>query len=129
MKDGSAKLQIDLNHLLVLAPGQEDVPGPAIGLPYYFSPEEFATQGTYNQMVDIYAFGVLLNEMFKQKRPWSDIDSSKIASFVMQGERELIGECPKDVAACIRACWNAVPHKRPHILEIVKFLTSKITTS
>ena len=56
------------------------------GTPAFMAPELFEGR-PYNGKVDVYAFGVLLNEMFTLQKPWSHDEPDIVKEAVLQGKR------------------------------------------
>lgn len=121
MDDYSAKLAIDLNHLYEgdLCTNTNEL----VGFPQYKSPEQHSGE-TYGSSSDVFAFGVLMNEMFKRKRPWSDTQTLKIGPRVINGDRETTSCCPDDIASLITRCWAQDPKYRPTLGSIKNDLHS-----
>ncbi|CAM9700451.1 unnamed protein product [Chrysoparadoxa australica] len=93
------------------------------GTPAYMSPELLANK-PFTRAVDIYAFGMLLWELFTQEIPYYGLEVADIRDVVMSGERPSIprGECPVAIRELIRDCWDADPSARPTAKTLIEEL-------
>jgi len=91
---------------------------------------------------DVYAFGVLLWEMFTCRKPFANLDGGgggggagagggaavdphEIAQRVVGGARPIIpADCPATLAALIARCWSPEPSARPEMEGVAKELAS-----
>jgi hypothetical protein len=118
-----AKLFTDVLHCYFLT-GTEVPPGvEPVGQPQYLSPEEFDKESPVTTKTDVFAFGVLLCEIYSQKKPWRDVQSTKIADKVLAGERSPISELtPQPVQVIITECLQQDPTIRPTMSQVVQRL-------
>jgi serine/threonine-protein kinase CTR1 len=90
------------------------------GTPHYMAPE-LIQERPYNCSVDVYAFGILLWEMFTRRIPFDGWDPSDIVRKVIAGERPELPETglPNCARTLIPKCWHQDAMRRPHanILE------------
>lgn len=75
--------------------------------------------------IDVYAYGVILCEMFNQSVPFSNMNPFQIGLKVLNGERpQISSNCPVKLKELIENCWKTNPNERPtfeHIrVEILK---------
>ena len=122
----TAKIGIELNHCYYLQDG-EIVSRKGIGcvgLPQYKSPEEFANL-PQSKKVDVYAYGVLLAELYSGKKPWRETISAKICQAVTEHNHrpDLPENAPQLILGLINQCWSRIPDERPSFDQIVKILT------
>ena len=92
-----------------------------IGTPYYMAPERF-NSNYYSEKVDVYAFGVLLCELYTGTRPYSDLQLTQqqiIYKVCNEDLRPDISVIPATLAQLINDCWNPRPKLRPSFLEII----------
>jgi ubiquitin-protein ligase len=121
----SAKLCIDVKHCYYLQEGETQTPESvkSVGLPQYMSPEEFEEGTKQSNKVDVYAFGVFLCELYTQKKPWREVQSTKIREKVLAGERPFIADSvPKAVQDLIQECWQQDPNTRPSMIQVINKL-------
>jgi len=75
------------------------------GTPCYMAPELFENR-SFNKTVDVYAFGVLLWELFAMELPFKMLDVQEIRRRVCNGERPRIPSyCSPRVTRLIERCW------------------------
>ena len=94
----------------------------ATGTPVYMAPEQWDEE-RLTAKVDVYAFGVMLNEMETATRPWQGA-----GNMMAIGRRVCRGDRPTPVArgavgALIARCWAAEPEGRPAMVEVVRELS------
>jgi len=97
---------------------------PQAGTPAYMAPE-LIEGGPYNKSVDVYAFAVLLSEMFTGQIPFYMIDSAELRRKVVAGDRPRLPSfgCPKRCISMISRCWSPRPDDRDEFPTIVDELT------
>ncbi len=92
----------------------------------WLSPE--ALSGRFSVYSDIYAYGVLLWEIFSYgARPYGDLINSVVAKHIL--ERQLLQrpeKCPEWVYTLMKQCWNQQPSKRPLFHSIEKEVSAKL---
>ena len=96
--------------------------GPGIGTDWYMAPEQWGTMKLTSK-VDVYAFGVLLNEMLTNVGPEKafdlepyDYDLRKaVVDWNLRPEPVADGEA---VAALIRSCWQGNAEERPSMSAV-----------
>jgi len=100
------------------------------GTPAYMAPE-LLSNGVFSGKVDVYAFGVLLWEIYHAEVPWRSHDAGDIMQAVGKGDRPEINEydCAPAVVDLIRACWHADPARRPtfrHVVDDLRDIEAKV---
>jgi hypothetical protein len=117
-----------------LAKRSSDVTSQAFakGTPPYMAPEVFgATIGSVpiTPMIDVYAYGILLNELMTEQKPFEGCDLEEIARRVLQGERpeKFTPKSPHDVVrTALRTvcdvCLDTDPTRRPTFKTLVSDL-------
>jgi len=88
------------------------------------APELFQ-EAAYSAKVDIYAFGVLLNEMLTRQRPFGDLAApGEIRARVLEGGRpDLYRGQPSGAQSLVERCWAQSPADRPDLATIAAELT------
>ena len=96
--------------------------GYVLGTPYYMAPEQVMGQGITEQ-VDVYAFGVMLFELFAGVKPIQADTVERIFYFILNEPLKLEplvkAGAPQAVCDLIVSCTAKKPEERPHGLEPV----------
>lgn len=116
--------------------------------PAYMAPELWNGSAPVTKASDVYAFGILLAEIwseparfiapvswlmgwlravrgaFREKEvPWDGIQAAEIKAGVLGGTRPAISKgCPVPVAALIQKCWAKDPTARPTMAKVNEVL-------
>lgn len=100
--------------------GLVKVKGSQAGTPSYMAPELFRN-APFNRSVDVFAFGVLLWEIFSQDIPWYQVPIPDVKDRVVAGDRPTIEsfKVPSKIARLIERCWTQHPEDRPTFTEVV----------
>eukprot|EP00941_MAST-03F_sp_MAST-3F-sp1_P005498 g5498.t1 len=95
----------------------------AAGTPQYMAPE-LIEERSFNCSVDVYAFGIMLWEMFTRQVPFDGWDPFDIIKKVVKGERPEIPEtgCPTKIKEIIKECWKHEASQRPSSGSLVHTL-------
>jgi len=93
--------------------------GGGAGTPHYMSPEQWSDLELTTKS-DVYAYGVLLNEMLTGVRPWH-----KVKTVWGIGPKVISGERPDSVTdgeggELVKRCWHANRDSRPSMPEVVE---------
>ncbi|ELR21800.1 protein kinase domain containing protein [Acanthamoeba castellanii str. Neff] len=99
------------------APPKDTVTGTAI----YLAPEVLEGMPA-SEKSDIYAYAVLLSELFTRVKPFKEIDSiKKLHHAVVDGKQRpaLIDAVPEAVAELLRECWHHDRDARPCFAEVL----------
>lgn len=92
------------------------------GTPQYMAPE-LLHRACYNEKVDVYAFGVLLNEMISRRPPFEGMPFSQLKAAVCSGERPpLPCHCHEKLQKIIEVCWSANSQDRPKFSQLQDML-------
>lgn len=79
----------------------------------------------YNTKVDVYAFGVMLNEMLSRQVPFAGITPAEVKQQVLTGQRPHMElSYPKNLADFIKLCWHADQAVRPSMEAAIEQLTA-----
>ena len=94
-----------------------------VGSVPWMAPELLGLRPKYTEKSDVYAFGVVLWELWTSQSPYQDAEPTVIRDCVLKGEREEVPEiCPPFFAKLIKECWAQNPADRPSMLEVVEQL-------
>ena len=100
------------------------------GTPNYMAPELFLAK-SHSTPVDVFAFGVLLNELWAREVPWDGYSPLDIKDKVT-GVREERPPIPRTMPyACetlLHKLWHAKPEKRPTFAEAIPSIEAIIDT-
>jgi mitogen-activated protein kinase kinase kinase 7 len=83
----------------------------------------------YSTAVDIYAFGIILNAMWRRARPY---DRSKLSTPAALRQKVKSGslrpkipeDCPEWLGSLMERCWAHGPSDRPSALKVSEALES-----
>jgi hypothetical protein len=102
----------------------------AVGPLKWMAPEQMESRA-YSRASDVFAFGVLLFEIFAREAPWTGVANLMAASKVMDGERMDVSSrnIPPTMAALMIECWAAKPSDRPSIEDVQRTLKTNSSTS
>jgi surface protein len=107
-------------------------PGAGGGTLMYMSPEQMGigtgeiTRGVTHK-ADIYAFALIVNEMWTRQRPWLIPEGTNSFAYIigklLQGKRPWMDpDMPVPLQKLVKKCWHPDPHRRPGAAEITKLL-------
>lgn len=98
------------------------------GTPNYMAPELF--QGKpFSAAVDVFAFGVLLNEMWAREVPWDGYQPLDIKQKVEKGERPPIARTmPYACEGLVKKLWHGTPALRPSMADALVALDGVLDT-
>ena len=79
----------------------------------------------YNEKVDVYALGVIINEMYTRRYPWPADEPRMMFQILrmvgIEGKRPWVDpDTPERLKRLITKCWSQSPKDRPSCAEIVK---------
>jgi serine/threonine protein kinase len=82
----------------------------------------------YSRASDVFAFGVLLYEIFARSTPWPGLANVNVITQVITGKRM---ELPKTVPAAVRKatkqCWAQEATQRPKMAAVVEAVHAALT--
>jgi len=94
----------------------------AAGTPSYMAPELFRGEAC-SLPSDVYAFGVMLNEIFSREIPFGGLDVGDVKSKVGRGERPTSSlTCPRGIVQLANRCWAESRSERPQAVQVVALL-------
>lgn len=80
----------------------------------YMAPELLDPVARFHAKVDVYAFGVILNEMLSRRIPFQGATEKEIQNRIRNGERpELSLSADPRLQSLIQKCWNSEADARP----------------
>jgi serine/threonine protein kinase len=89
-----------------------------LGTPSWMAPELLKNE-PYNTPVDVYAFGIILCEMYTEKKPYDGMNGMNVsANVATKGARPPLPEETSTLAVLIKQCWDEDPARRPTFDEI-----------
>jgi len=89
-------------------------------------PPEITKGFKYDRKVDVYSYGLVLNEMLTGKIPFEKLDGvTAAAKSAYENVRpEIPDTCPVSFASLMQRCWFEEPAQRPEFSEICQLLSS-----
>lgn len=94
----------------------------ASGTPYWMAPELLRRESNNTAESDVYAFGVLLFELFSREDPYKGEDPAtvlnEIVDPIIAKKPRVPRGCPSKVAEIMSDCFDRNPQKRPTFEEI-----------
>ncbi|KAK8891437.1 hypothetical protein M9Y10_028646 [Tritrichomonas musculus] len=114
----------------------KSVLGSIKGTPMYMSPEIW-NQSEYSPKSDVYAFGMIMYEIYTSQKPFKGCSFYQIIALLKKGYRPSFEkEIPDSYRNLIEQCWQENPSDRPSFEQIVSelknnpdFITDKIDCS
>ncbi|GAM20898.1 hypothetical protein SAMD00019534_040730 [Acytostelium subglobosum LB1] len=94
--------------------------------PLWLAPEVMASM-PYSEPSDVYAFGIMLWELYTRAHPYDEFAfgqwMSKLEDEIILGLRPTIpASCPPEYVELIQSCWAHEPNSRPTFASIVETL-------
>ena len=89
------------------------------GTPNYMAPELLLAK-PFGKAVDVYAYGVLLNELYCREVPWDGYSPADIKEYVSSGKRPRTEmTMPLDAERLLHTAWHQSAPLRPAFSEVV----------
>lgn len=99
------------------------------GTPAYIAPEIWTSPSTYTDKGDVYAFGVILWEIFTRQQPWPGSSLEMIKAYTTKGQRPVIpATLRSDVSKLINECLAQNPLQRPSMRTVLVALQKMYLT-
>jgi tRNA A-37 threonylcarbamoyl transferase component Bud32 len=91
----------------------------AAGTPAYMAPELLRSR-PFSKKVDVYAFAIILWEIFQREVPWTGYAPMEVRSMVLEGARPDVPriDCPYMARGLMTRCWDPDPTNRPEFREV-----------
>ena len=95
----------------------------AAGTPSYMAPELLQSR-PFSKKVDVYAFAVILWELFTREVPWLGYAPMEVRQMVLDGKRPDVPriDCPYVARGLMTRCWHGNPEQRPHFDAVLEEL-------
>lgn len=89
---------------------------------------EMMTEGRASKASDVYAFGILLWELYTGDRPWKGINNAHLAWEVTMGKRrpEFPAEAPREFVDLAVHCWADKASERPTFEQVHRSILGMI---
>eukprot|EP00936_MAST-01D_sp_MAST-1D-sp1_P001215 g1215.t1 len=99
----------------------------AIGTPQYMAPELMRSGigESYDYSVDVYAFGIVLNQLLSRRMPFEGWDTMKLLKNIDE-RPEIPAATPKPLKRLVRKCWGAQPEDRPSMRDVAEELSKHV---
>lgn len=99
-------------------------PFNSCGTAPYVAPEALVCSKKVNSSVDVYAFGIMMWELWTGERPYGRMKQQQVVEdVVLKGLRPRFpAECLPQYSALAKSCWNTSPGLRPTFQDVLKSL-------
>jgi serine/threonine protein kinase len=96
----------------------------------YMAPE-VALGKPYNEMADVYSFGILLFQILALETPFTGLTVNTFPKMVFEkGARPIPDpKWPQSITGLLRKCWSANIKERPSMDDVTRILTEEINTN
>ena len=83
----------------------------------HISPERWQDINECNTKSDVYSYGIIIWELYSEKKPFANIKNDDIKLAVTDGQRPdenmLSSDTPPEIIELMKQCWHQQPSKRP----------------
>lgn len=95
--------------------------------PEYLKDKGFVVQNP-RKAGDVYAFGLIMWELFTEKQPFPKIKLKELRKFVCEEKSrpKIPPNIPEEIANLIRVCWQEEEEKRPSFSTLIRTLENMI---
>ena len=95
-----------------------------IGTPHYLAPEMRAGDARYDESVDVYSFGIMLNVLLSREEPFAHMSLADVLRNDIEARPNIGKFVPPQLRELVRQCWAQKPDGRPSMLDVIKTLGS-----
>lgn len=97
-----------------------------IGTVQWTAPEMLAGSESYSAKVDVYAYGILLYEIWHFEPPFAELEAHEVEKFVLGGGRPPVDwkATPEPLVRLIDSCWAQQAKERPDFGAVAHSLRS-----
>ena len=100
-----------------------------VGPVRWMAPEQIRKRA-YSTASDVFAFGVVLYEIWAREMPWAGVKNLAVVVDVAMGKRmKLPAAAPVVVQQLMTDCWQKRPSKRPTMRQVQQRLRNEIDDS
>ena len=97
-----------------------------VGPVRWMAPEQMQKRA-YSKMSDVFAFGVVLYEIWAREMPWKGSQNLKVAMDVSSGKRMTPPDSmPEAIRTLMLECWQAAPSSRPVMNDVQRRLREEM---
>lgn len=86
----------------------------------WMSPEMIRDQ-RWSEKTDVYAFGIIMWEIFSGLIPYSDLEGARLLFAIVAGDRpplSKVSNMPEDLIQLMQKCWHNDPNERPSMTRV-----------
>ena len=96
----------------------------------WMAPELHKRPAAPSPASDVYAFGMVMYELYAGRQPWeaelqaSGVSPMVVTTWVLSGSRPSIpGHVPQHVGSLMQRCWDSNPAMRPALPDVISALS------
>jgi serine/threonine protein kinase len=101
--------------------GAEQQTTASIGPIRWMAPEQLE-RTAYSRASDVFAFGVLLYEIFARSAPWPGLSNVHVITAVLKGTRMTVPDAAAEFRTLMDQCWTEDPRARPSMQDVMQSL-------
>jgi len=95
-----------------------------VGTVQWMAPEMMNGSESYSDKVDVYAYGIMLYEIWHFDPPFADLDAHEVEKYVLAGGRPPVDwkSTPEPLVRLIDSCWSQRAKERPAFEAVARSL-------